>query len=208
MIKKLLLVIGVLAAALIIGSCAALNFLGERLNVFLVNFSFSGVGVSLVTPPNLISLKLSDYGVALNCRITASNSNASRAVFDGADFLLRVNDTAKAAQGIAAPIPPFTVEGNAKQTFTVPFRIMLDSKLFTRAVLQKVVYGDKIPYRVSADLKFNLAPSDTGGTRGLSFLGQKTVSVDLVSDAVDTRPDLSGLAGKAFMTVLNLLSGG
>lgn len=205
--KKSLLVIAAVGMAFIICSCAALNFLGERLNVFLVKFSFSGIGVSLVTPPNLISLKLSDYGIALNCRINANNSNTSRAVFDGANFLLRVNDTAKSAQGISAPVPSFTVEAGSQQTLTVPFKIMLDSKLFTRGVLQKVVYGDRIPYRVSADLKFNLAAADTGGTRGLSYLGEKTVSVDLVSDAVDTRPDLGSFAGKAFMTVLNLVSG-
>jgi hypothetical protein len=32
------------------------------------------------------------------------------------------------------------------------------------------------------------------------------VSVDLASDAVDTRPDLGSFAGKAFMAVLNLIN--
>ena len=205
--KKPLIITAAVLTTLIICSCAALNFLGERLNVFLVNFSFNGVSVSLVTPPNLISLKLSDYGVALNCRINANNSNTSRAVFDGANFLLRVNDTSRAAQGISALVPTFTVEAGSQQTLTVPFRIMLNNPLFSRAVLQKVVYGDKIPYRVSADLQFNLAPAEAGGVRGMSALGTRTMTVDLVSDAVDTRPDLSSFAGKAFMTVLNLLSG-
>jgi len=204
--KKATIIASIVCASLIC-SCAALNFLGERLNVFMVNFSFNGIGVSLVTPPNLISLKLSDYGIALNCRINAKNDNTGRAVFDGANFLLRVNDTAKSAQGISAPVPSFTVEAGSQQTFTVPFKIMLNSSLFSRAVLQKVVYGDRIPYRVSADLLFKLMPTDDGGGRGFSALGTKSVTVDLVSDAVDTRPDLSSFAGKAFMTVLNLVSG-
>jgi hypothetical protein len=204
--KKATIFASIVCASLIC-SCAALNFLGERLNMFLVNFSFGGIGVSLVTPPNLISLKLSDYGIAINCRVNAKNDNTSRAVFDGADFLLRVNDTAKSAQGISAPVPSFAVEAGQTQAFTVPFKIMLNSSMLTRGVLQKVVYGDRIPYRVSANLKFNLAGADTGGLRGLSLLGEKTVAVDLVSDAVDTRPDLSSFAGKAFMTALNLVSG-
>ncbi|MBN1128050.1 MAG: hypothetical protein JXA71_03645 [Chitinispirillaceae bacterium] len=206
MIKKTVLVIAVLIS-LLLSSCAALNFLGERLNVFLVNFSFSGIGVSLVTPPGLISLKLSDYGIAVNCRVTAKNDNATRAVFDGASFMLRVSDTSRAARGIQAPVPSFAVEPNSQTTITVPFRIMLDNQLFSKTVLSKVVYGDRIPYRVSADLLFNLLPVETGGTRGVPALGSRTMTLDLVSDAVDTRPDLGGLAGKAFMAALNLISG-
>jgi hypothetical protein len=202
--KKATIIASIVCASLIC-SCAALNFLGERLNVFLVKFSFNGIGVSLVTPPNLISLKLSDYGIALNCTISAKNDNTSRAVFDGANFLMRVNDTAKSAQGISAPVPSFTVEAGSQQTLTVPFKIMLNNPLFSRTILQKVVYGDRIPYRVSADLLFKLMPTDAG--RGISALGTKTMTVDLLSDAVDTRPDLSSFAGKAFMTVLNLVSG-
>jgi hypothetical protein len=205
--KRSLVVTGAILTTLIICSCAALNFLGERLNVFMVKFSFGGIGVSLVTPPNLISLKLSDYGIAINTRISAKNDNTSRAVFDGANFMLRVNDTARAAQGISAPVPSFAVEPGSRQTITVPFKIMLNNPLFSRAVLQKVVYGDRVPYRVSADLLFNLLPVEAGGTRGVSALGTKSVTVDLVSDAVDTRPDLGGFAGKAFMTVLNKISG-
>jgi len=128
-------------------------------------------------------------------------------VFDGANFMLRVNDTSRAARGVEAPMPSFTVEAGQQETFTVPFKIMLNSSLFSRTVLQKVVYGDRIPYRVSADLLFKLISTDAGGGRGVPELGTKTMTVDLVSDAVDTRPNLSGLAGKAFMTVLNLLSG-
>jgi len=204
--KKLTLIVSV-AIALIVCSCSVLNFLGERLNIFLVNFSFGGLGISIVTPPNLISLRLSDYGIAVNCRISAKNDNTSRAVFDGANFMLRVNDTARAARGVEALVPSFTVEAGSHATFTVPIRIMLNSPLFSRGVLQKVVYGDRIPYRVSADLLFKLIPTDAGGGRGVSSLGTKSVTVDLVSDAVDTRPDLSSFAGKAFMTVLNLVSG-
>jgi hypothetical protein len=205
--KKSLLIITVISVTIVICSCAALNFIGERLNVFLVKFSFNGIGVSLVTPPNLISLRLSDYGIALNCTISAKNDNTSRAVFDGANFLLRVNDTSRASQGVSAPVPSFAVEAGQQQTFTVPFKIMLNNPLFSRTVLQKVVYGDRIPYRVSADLMFNLVPTEAGGVRGVSALGTKTMTVDLVSDAVNTRPNMSSFAGKAFMTVLNLVSG-
>ena len=204
--KKVTMVLSVFIA-LLLSSCSVLNFLGERLNVFMVNFSFGGIGVSLVTPPNLLSLRLSDYGIAVNCRINARNDNTSRAVFDGANFMLRVNDTARAARGIAALVPSFTVEAGSQRTITVPFKIMLDNQLFSRNVLQKVVYGDRIPYRVSADLLFNLMPVDAGGSRGVSALGTRSVTLDLVSDAVNTRPDLGSFAGKTFMTVLNLLSG-
>jgi hypothetical protein len=204
--KKLILV-GSVIFSLLICSCAVLNFLGERLNVLMVNFSFNGLGVSIVTPPNLISLRLSDYGIAINCRISAKNDNTSRAVFDGANFMLRVNDTACANRGVEALVPSFTVEAGSQTTFTVPFRIMLNNPLFSRGVLQKVVYGDRIPYRVSADLLFKLLPVDAGGGRGITPLGTKTVTVDLVSDAVDTRPDISSFAGKAFMTALNLVAG-
>jgi hypothetical protein len=207
MMKKPVVAVSAAAAVLIISSCAALNFLGERLNVFFVKFSFGGIGISIVTPPSLISLRLSDYGIAVNCRIRAKNDNASRAVFDGASFMLRVNDTSRAASGIQAPVPSFAVEPASQTTITVPFRIMLDNKLFSKAVLSKVIYGDRIPYRVSADLMFNLLPVEAGGSRGVSALGSRTMTLDLVSDAVDTRPDLGGFAGKAFMTALNLISG-
>jgi hypothetical protein len=206
MIKKTLLISTVIFA-LFICSCSVLNFIGERLNVFTVNFSFDGISIGIVTPPNLFSTRLSDYGIAVNCRINARNDNTGRAVFDGANFMLRVNDTSRAAQGVSAPVPSFAVEPGSQQTITVPFRIMLNNPLFSRAVLQKVVYGDRVPYRVSADLLFNLLPVEAGGTRGVSALGTRSVTVDLVSDAVDTRPDLGGFAGKAFMTVLNLVSG-
>jgi hypothetical protein len=204
--KKTLLVISV-AAALLLSSCSALNFLRERLNVFLVNFSFGGIGISLVTPPQLISLRPADYGIAVNCRVNAKNDNTSRAVFDGASFMLRVNDTARAARGVYAPVPSFTVEPNSRTTITVPFRIMLDNPLFSRAVLSKVIYGDRIPYRISADLAFNLLPVEDGGTRGVPLLGPKTMTLDLVRDAVDTRPDIGSFAGKAFMKVLGMVAG-
>ena len=191
--------------ALLICSCSYLGFIAERLNVFLVNFSFNGLGISLVTPPNLISLHLSDYGIAINCRINAKNDNTSRAVFDGANFLLRVNDTARAARGVEAPVPSFTVEAGQQATFTVPFKIMLDNTIFTKSVLQKVVVGDRIPYRVSAGLRFQLLPTDAAGG-SLASLGTKTMTLDIARDAVDTRPDLGGMAGKAFTAALNLLS--
>jgi hypothetical protein len=204
--KKSFLLTSVILS-LIMCSCSVLNFLGERLNVFFVNFSFGGLGVSIITPPSLISLRLSDYGIAVNCRIAAKNDNTARAVFDGASFMLRVNDTARATRGIEAPVPSFAVEANSRTEFTVPFRIMLDNPLFSRELLQKVVYGDRIPYRVSADLLFKLLPNEAGGSRGAMPFGSKTMTLDLVRDAVDTRPDLGGLAGKAFTTVLNMISG-
>jgi hypothetical protein len=204
--KKSLLIVSAIFV-LFTSSCSVLNFLGERLNVFLVNFSFNGIGISLVTPQNLVSLRLSDFGISVNCRITARNDNTARAVFDGAAFMLRVNDTARASRGIEAPVPSFTVEAGQQKTITVPFRIMLDNQLFSRAVLQKIVYGDRIPYRVSADLLFKLLPIETGGTRGVGSLGTKTMTVDLVSSAVDTRPDLGSAAGRVFTTVLNMVSG-
>jgi hypothetical protein len=192
--------------ALILCSCAALNFIGERLNVFLVNFSFGGIGIGIVTPPNLISMRLSDYGIAVNCRINAKNDNAGRAAFDGAVFRLQIDDTARAARGIEASVPSFNVEAGSQTSFTVPFKIMLDNPLFSKAILRKVVFGDRIPYRVSADLLFSLVASNPGGGRGVAAFGTKSMTIDLVSDAVDTRPDLGSFSGKAFMAALNLLS--
>jgi hypothetical protein len=203
--KKILLITSV-AVGLLLCTCSVLSFLGERLNVFLVNFSFGGIGISLVTPPNLLSLRLSDYGIAVNCTMNAKNDNSTRAVFDGASFMLRVNDTSLSARGVEAPFPSFSVEAGQQTTFTVPFKIMLDNPLFSKAVLQKVVTGDRIPYRVSADLMFKLLAPETGGDRGSALFGTKSVSVDLVRESVDTRPNLSSLAGKAFSAALSLVS--
>ena len=203
--KKLTLIASV-ALALLVSSCSVLNFIGERLNVFTVNFSFDGIGIGIVTPPNLFSTRLSDYGIAVNCTVSAKNENTGRAVFDGANFFLRINDTSRASQGVEALVPSFTVEANSQASVTVPFRIMLDNPLFSKAVLKKVVFGDRIPYRVSADLLFNLVAPNAGGGRGIPSLGTKTMSVDLARDAVNTRPDLGSLSGKAFAVALNLLT--
>lgn len=206
MIKKTFLISSVIFS-LLICSCSYLGFIAERLNVFLVNFSFNGIGISLVTPPNLISLHLSDYGIAVNCRVSAKNDNTSRAVFDGANFMLRVNDTAKRAGGVTSFIPSFTVEPSSQASFTIPFKIMLDNPLFSKAVFQKVAVGESIPYRISADLFFKLIAPSLDGSGNQTSLGTKTMTVDLVKDAVDTRPDLGSFAGKAFTAALNLISG-
>ncbi len=202
--KKMLLVIS-MAGMLILCSCSYLGFIAERLNIFFVNFSFNGLGVGIVTPPGLISTRLSDYGIAVNCTVSAKNDNTSRAVFDGANFMLRVNDTARRANGVSSFIPSFSVEASSQTSFTIPFKIMLDNPLFSKAVFQKVVYGDRIPYRVSADLFFKLIAPSLDGSGKTQPLGTKSMSVDLVRDAVDTRPDLGSMGGKAFMSALNLL---
>jgi len=203
--KKILLIVSVTIAVLV-SSCSVLNFLSERLNVFMVNFAFDGIGIGIITPPNLFSTRLSDYGIAVNCTVSAKNENASRVVFDGANFYLRINDTSRTSEGVEALVPSFIVEAGSQTSFTVPFRIMLDNPLFSKTVFKKVVFGDRIPYRVSADLLFNLVAANPGGTRGSALFGAKTMSVDLARDAVTTRPDLGTFAGKAFGVALNLLT--
>jgi hypothetical protein len=195
-----------IALGFCIVSCQFLDLLAERFAIFLVQFSFKSLGIGIVTPPNLISTSLADYGITLNCTVNARNDNSTRAVFDGATFKMRVNDTSKAARAVESPIPSFAVADSSDTNLVIPFIITLDNPVFSKDVLLKIVNGDAIPYRISADLQFNLIAPRIDGSGTVDTLGSKTMTLDLVTDEVSTRPDLTSFTGQAFLAALNLIS--
>jgi len=178
-----------------LNGCDFLDTLWERIQVLTVNFSFDRLDVSglvypslLETTQDLFSLDVSNrgkYGVNVRCRIKADNPNSHAAAFDGAQAFLRAGDTSSAAQSISASLPAFRIEAGKGADLDIVFPLRLDNPLFTYDTWTKLVRGDSLPYRLSADLFFRLL--DEGAPEAVRELGNKTVPLNLARGSVDAK---------------------
>lgn len=194
--KKLMSILAI-SGVLSVMQCSVVEQVGERLSILMVQFSSEGTAVSLKSPAQ-ISIFPSDYGFDLAWKIKASNPNNNTAAFDGADLALRIIDVSSTADSFPGVIPAFKVRGNTDTVITVNIPVTLDKWKMGYGALQKVVTGDKIPYRLSANLFFNLI-SETGTS--LDTLGNRTVPLNLVTDSLSTRP--SQAQTQLFLSLVN-----
>lgn len=179
--------------ALSLNGCDFLDTLWERIQVLSVNFSFDRLDVSGLVYPSLLetsqdifSLDVSNrskYGVNVRCRIKADNPNKHAAAFDGAQAFLRAGDTSTAAKSISATLPAFRIEAGKGADLDIVFPVRLDDPLFTYDTWTRLVRGDSLPYRLSADLFFRLL--DDGAPESIRELGNKTVPLNLARGSVD-----------------------
>ncbi len=166
--------------ALSLTSCEFFDVLKTRLAVLNLDFGFEALNVSqLVYPGSLFQMaqdaaggdpaRLAKYGVDIRCDIKVENPNPQRAILDEMVARLRVNDTSAAAQSIPAVIKGFGVDGGGDTVLSVVFPLRLNSPVFSREVWTRIVQGDDMPYRLSAETFLTLtAPSGWGGTDTLA----------------------------------------
>lgn len=162
--------IGTAATALalvLLGGCAVLQGLKDRLGVLGMRFSLERVDVSrLAYPSSILSAAagaffpdrslLGQFGVDVVCGIRAANSQPGRAVFDGALGRLRVQDVSNSARSAQGKIPAFTVGPNSDTVIDVTFPLRLDNPVFAKAAWKAIVAGKDVPYRVDADMRYRI----------------------------------------------------
>lgn len=161
---------GIAAALLtlaLLGGCAVLQGLKDRLGVLGMRFSLESVDVSRLAYPSSIldaaagafspdrSL-LGQFGVDIVCGIRAANSQPGRAVFDGALGRLRVQDISASARSAQGNIPAFSVAPNSDTVINVTFPLRLDNPVFAKAAWRAIVAGKDVPYRVDADMRYRI----------------------------------------------------
>jgi hypothetical protein len=211
---RLLAAAAVLALGLV--HCELLEETGQQIkqqfNILAVQFGFKGIGLepipkdvsglatALLDFTNWANLR-SQTGVTVICTTTAKNPNDDLAMFKGALFHLLINDVSNMSGAVTATIDSFAVEGKDSIEIPIPFPIHLDNSAFSKDVWQKIVGGDDIPYKLKADLVFDLLP--VGFTSGMDALGRDTVSLDLVNSSAPTR--LSSDAQNALLGAINVL---
>lgn len=190
--------------------CEVLHQLAERLRVLQAEPAFVGVKIDPIYPAAVVdivdqarSLGLvkrrvfedpaaaleqlrGETGVAVTCSISLHNPNEGRAAFDGAAFFLHIDDPDRMRDSLATDVAAFAVEGDSTIILPVTFRLMMNNPLFSTELLQKVFYGESIPYNVSTILDLSLVDPLTEDT--LDFTTQQ---LDLVTDSLPTRPDES-----------------
>ncbi|MBD3344503.1 MAG: hypothetical protein GF401_05520 [Chitinivibrionales bacterium] len=209
------------AVCVLFFSCEITEQIRDKLMVFGVDFRFDNVAVSPVIPAglqtildvmpkkagsseadqNIYDQYLSTTGLNVICTLTANNPNENRAVFDGADFHLRINDTTKQDSAVTTRVDTFSVKGNDSTKMAIAFPLMLDNPAFSKSTFQKIIEGRDIPYKLSADLFFNLiVPSMTGES---DTLKGEPVALDLVNSALPTRPTDNMVS--LFLRALDLL---
>ncbi|MBW8889501.1 MAG: hypothetical protein JF616_17235 [Fibrobacteres bacterium] len=149
------------------GGCALLQGLQDRLGVLGMRFSLERVDVShLAYPTSILSAAagaffpdrslLGQFGVDIVCGIRAANSQAGRAVFDGALGRLRVQDVSASARSAQGNIPAFSVGPNSDTVINVTFPLRLDNPVFAKAAWKAIVAGQDVPYRVDADMRYRI----------------------------------------------------
>lgn len=152
---------------LLLSGCALLQGLQERLGVLGMRFSLERVDVSrLAYPSGILSAAagaimpdrslLGQFGVDIVCGIRAANSQAGRAVFDGALGRLRVQDVSASARSAQGNIPAFSVGPNSDTVINVTFPLRLDNPVFAKAAWKAIVAGQDVPYRVDADMRYRI----------------------------------------------------
>jgi len=207
--------LGLVTVAFLFIRCGILEQVEERLAILGVNFEFQHLETQIIHPAILTDLPLykglqgkfelpgfdkKDWGVRLLCTIDAKNPNKNRAVFDGADFKLRVNETDDTDSAAVANVPSFGVGAASDTSFVIPFAITLDNSAFSYNVLEKIIEGSKIPYRLSADLFFNLIAPTMNDSK--DTLGSKSITVDCLKDSVDTRPEINSKEAQLLLDYL------
>jgi len=151
----------------LMGGCALLQGLQDRLGVLGMRFSLERVDVShLAYPTSILSAAagaffpdrslLGQFGVDIVCGIRAANSQAGRAVFDGALGRLRVQDVSASARSAQGNIPAFSVGPNSDTVINVTFPLRLDNPVFAKAAWKAIVAGQDVPYRVDADMRYRI----------------------------------------------------
>ena len=187
-----------LSLGLTLSACDLFDVLKERLAVLGVSFDFRGLDVSRLAYPTgtdfvsgylnflaLDSTALKKFGVDIRCDVKASNPNSHRAVFDGAVAHLRVQDTSAASPDLAATISRFSVEGGKDTTLSVTFPLRLNNPIFSKATWGKILNGEDIPYRIDADMFFNLVGPGAYGE--LDTLGSKSLRLNVVKSSVNAK---------------------
>ncbi len=181
-------------SALLLSGCAVFDVLNQRLAIFGTSFSMQKLDMSgLVYPSDWLSASLDlmlpdrsflgNFGVDVQASIKARNSNAQKAVFDGATAHLRVLETKPSSPSTSGLIPAFTVEPNSATTVGITFPLRLNNPVFTKAAWKAMVKGDNIPYQIDADLKLNLL-----GPLGVpDSVGARTVNMKVVAGSVDAK---------------------
>ncbi len=168
--RPMLRAVAIAASASILlslGGCALLQGLQERLGVLGMRFSLERVDVSrLAYPSGILSAAagaimpdrslLGQFGVDIVCGIRAANSQAGRAVFDGALGRLRVQDVSASARSAQGNIPAFSVGPNSDTVINVTFPLRLDNPVFAKAAWKAIVAGQDVPYRVDADMRYRI----------------------------------------------------
>jgi hypothetical protein len=182
--------------ALCLCGCDLLSTLTERLNILAVDFTFDTLDVSglvytqdpIAAAQDFLNFDATarhKYGVNIRCRLHAHNPNAHAAVFDGAAAFLRVEDTTATASAMATQVPGFRVEAQSDAIVDILFPLRLDNPVFSQDAWTKVIQGGDMPYRVNADLFFNLLDASQGNVP--NSLGNLTVHLDVAKGSVDAR---------------------
>jgi len=152
---------------LLASGCALLQGVKDRLGVLGMLFSLESVDVSrLAYPTSILNAAagaffpdrslLGQFGVDIVCGIRAANSQAGRAVFDGALGRLRVQDVSSSARSAQGNIPAFSVAPNSDTVINVTFPLRLDNPVFAKAAWQAIVSGKDVPYRVDAEMRYRI----------------------------------------------------
>jgi hypothetical protein len=185
-----------LTLGLCLTACDLFDVIRQRLAVLGVDFSFARLDVAGLVYPQAFSQifldlaggnrnSLKNYGVDIHCEIAASNPNAQTAHFDGAVGHLRVLDTAAGAPSAQAAIPRFSVAGGSSSMITLVFPLRLSNPIFTRSAWSRIINGEEIPYRIDADMVFNVAIPD--GMGGSDTLVTKNIQLNVVTSKVNAK---------------------
>ena len=182
-----------MATALCLCSCDFLDTLWERIQVLTIDFQFERLDVSGLVYPSLLqtaqdvwSLNPSNrrsYGVDVRCRLRARNPNKHAASFDGAAIFLRAGDTSQSAQAVQTSLPAFRIPAGGEGALDLVFPIRLDNPIFAYGSWTRLVRGDSLPYRLSADLFFRLF--DENAPEAAQELGNSSLSLNVARGSVD-----------------------
>ncbi|MFC1584353.1 hypothetical protein ACFL5V_02260 [Fibrobacterota bacterium] len=197
--KKQFKLLTILLCLACFSDCDLFSSAKEKLNILKVEFSSLGFGLgNLLYPsgPALATADSSDFGFDLTWLIKATNPNSDRAVFQGADAILGLNNVNNV---VTAPVPAFTVEGDSSTEVSIVFPFRLDNPALTDNNLYlKILNGESIPYTLDATLFFNLIAPIRGDT-----LGNKSITLELLDASIPTRPDQAAI--DYFLTALDSL---
>jgi hypothetical protein len=133
--------------------------------------------------------------------IRASNSNAQRAVFDGATGHLRVGNTAASDPSATGIIPAFSVGPGADTIVPVTFPLRLDNPVFSKAAWKAIVAGQDIPYKIDADMKLTLLGADAYGLP--KAIESRALTLNVATGSVNAKAAGSN-AVERFLALLDL----
>ncbi|MDG5816978.1 hypothetical protein QA601_17910 [Chitinispirillales bacterium ANBcel5] len=188
---KKIIAAGFVSVFVLLFSCGITNNKDTGETTLTVDFGHDRTEIGLIMPDDIgEDLDFSEVEVEVNFAASLSNKFDAKAFFDSATFYLRLEDIEESAPAITAQISNFTLPELTDTTITIPFRISIDDPTFPKAAISKILKGEPVAYRVTADLLFDLIEGVEGD---FEVIESKVSQFDLQTERITTAPNLAAL---------------